>query len=334
LALDTHFLQTFAKIIDMKRSITGIRATGDIHLGNYFAAIKPMVDLQDTYESFIFVADVHALNTVTDPKKIRANILQTVKAYLAAGINPERTVLFQMSRLPHGDLAMMIGAQTGLGFLQRAHAYKDAEAKGESVNFGVFSYPVLMAADILLYQAEIVPVGKDQHQHLEMTREIAEKFNHLYGKTFAMPQTFEHDVPTIPGLDGRKMSKSYGNVIGIFEEPEEIRKKVMKIITDSKRPEEPKDPDTCTVFAIYKLVSSPEATEAMRKRYVEGGISYKEAKEALADALLAYLKPLQEREAALSDEEVIAILEDGAKRAQVIADQTIKLVRERVGVAL
>jgi len=320
----------------MKRLITGIRATGDIHLGNYFAAIKPMVDLQHEYQAFIFVADVHALNTVTDPQKIRANIMQTVKAYLAAGIDPVHTTLFQMSQLPHGDLAFMIGAQTSMGLLERAHAYKDAEAKGESVNFGVFAYPVLMAADILLYQAEVVPVGKDQHQHLEMAREIAERFNHLYGKTFTPPQTYEHEVPTIPGLDGRKMSKSYGNVIGIFEEPEEIRKKVMKIITDSKRPEEPKDPETDTIFAIYRLVSTPEDTEVLRKRYVEGGISYKEAKDMLADNLLAYLKPIQERKAALdaNESEIIRILDDGAKRALIIATETMNLVRQRTGVAL
>ena len=320
----------------MKRLVTGIRATGDIHLGNYFAAIKPAVELQSQYESFIFVADVHSLNTVTDSAKLRGHILQTVKAYLAGGLDPAQTTLFQQSRLPHGNLALMVGAQTSLGLLERAHAYKDAQAKGESVNFGVFSYPVLMAADILMYQAEVVPVGRDQHQHLEMTREIAERFNHLYGKTFTLPQAFIHDVPTIPGLDGRKMSKSYGNVIGIFEEPEDIRKKVMKIITDSKRPEEPKDPDTDTVFSIYKLVSSSEDTESLRKRYVEGGISYKDAKELLAEALVSYLAPIQAKKRELDEDEgkIIRILDEGAERAQVVADQTMKLVRERVGVAL
>jgi tryptophanyl-tRNA synthetase len=319
-----------------KRLITGIQTTGTIHLGNYFAAIKPAIDMQAEYESFLMLADVHALNSVTDPKVLRSNILETAKAWIAAGLDKESTALFQQSQLPHGELALMISAQMGIGFLERAHAYKDAIAKEKSINFGLFSYPVLMAADILMYNAEIVPVGKDQHQHLEMAREVAERFNHLYGKTFLMPQAFEHEVPTIPGLDGRKMSKSYNNVICIFEAPEDIRKKVMKIITDSKLPEEPKDPETCTVFGIYKLVASPEAIEVMRQRYIKGGISYKEAKETLAEALLAYLKPMQERKAALDQDEaqVIRILEEGAARASVVAQTTMQTVRERLGLLL
>lgn len=319
-----------------KRLVTGIKPTGTLHLGNYFAAIKPALALQEEYESYIFVADVHALNALTDSKALQENILQTAKAYLAAGLDPQKATLFQQSQLPHGELAMMVGAQTTLGLLERAHAYKDAVAKGNPINFGLFSYPVLMAADILLYQAELVPVGKDQHQHLEMAREIAERFNHLYGQTFVLPKALEHNVPTILGLDGRKMSKSYNNVIGLFDAPEVITQKVMRIVTDSKRPEEPKDPDTDTLFSLYSLVASAEEVQVMRKRYLEGGISYKEAKEMLAAAIIAYVQPIQENKVTLdaNEDEVRRILKEGAERAQVIAQQTMQTTRERLGLIL
>jgi tryptophanyl-tRNA synthetase len=316
----------------MKRLVTGVKPTGDIHLGNYFAAIKPAVELQQEYESFIFVADIHALNSVTDAQGLRNGTLEVAKAYLAAGLDPERVTLFQQSMLPHGELAMMIGAQTGIGLLERAHAYKDAKAKNSPINFGLFSYPVLMAADILMYQAEIVPVGKDQHQHLEMAREIGERFNHLYGETFTLPQPLMHNVPTIPGLDGRKMSKSYNNVIGLFEEPDALRQKVMKIVTAP----ELKAPEEDTVFGLYKLVAPTEAVAALHTRYTEKTISYKEAKELLAEALITFVQPIQEKKAYFDahEDEVKDILSKGATRAQEVASQTMQTVRERTGLLL
>ena len=317
-----------------QRLVTGIKPTGDIHLGNFFTAIRPVIEMQDQYDCYIFMADLHALNQRTDAEGLRRSIIEIAKAYLAAGLDPQRVALFQQSRLPHAELETMIGAQIGLGLLERAHAYKDAIAKGNSISYGLFSYPVLMAADILLYQAEVVPVGRDQHQHLEMTREIAERFNHLYGKTFVLPKAVETPFETIPGLDGRKMSKSYNNVIGLFDPPDVLEQKIAKIVTDSKRPEEPKDPND-TIGQLYKLVN-PTSAESFLKVYAQGGVSYREAKQLLHAAVVGFLAPIQERKQALDldEDQVLEVLEQGAARARVVADKTVEEVKQKLGLIL
>jgi tryptophanyl-tRNA synthetase len=316
-----------------KRLVTGIRPTGDIHLGNYFAAVKPTIELQESYECYIFVADLHALNQVSDPAKLSSSILEITKAYLAAGLNPEKVCLFQQSALPHPELAWLVGAQVGVGVLERAHAFKDSVANGSDVNFGLFSYPVLMAADILMYQAEVVPVGKDQQQHVEFARDWAQRFNNLYGQTFALPQAIHPaGIDTVPGIDGRKMSKRYDNVIGLFDSPEVLEKKIMRITTDSKLPEEPKDAAD-TIAQLMVLVSNPEDSQAFLTAYTSGGMGYREAKEKLLQAVKVFLAPMQEAKRDLDGREdyVREVLKQGAARAQEVANQTIQEAKRNLG---
>ena len=319
-----------------KRLVTGIRPTGDIHLGNYFAAIQPTVALQDDYECFIFVADLHALNQVSDPAALSRAILEITKAYLAAGLNPEKVHLFQQSALPHPELAWMVGAQVGIGVLERAHAFKDSVPNGSDINFGLFSYPVLMAADILMYQAEVVPVGKDQQQHVEFARDWAERFNNLYGQTFTLPKAIHPSgIETVPGIDGRKMSKRYDNVIGLFDSAEVLEKKIMRITTDSKRPEEPKDSND-VISQLFTLVASEESSRSFIERYTSGGMGYKEAKELLLGAVVEFLRPIQERKASLdqNEQEVRDILHRGAEAARVVAAETVAEARQHLGLVI
>jgi tryptophanyl-tRNA synthetase len=319
-----------------KRLVTGIRPTGDIHLGNYFAAIKPTIDLQNEYDCYIFVADLHALNQRSDADGLNRSILEITKAYLAAGLNPERVHLFQQSALPHPELAWMIGAQVGIGVLERAHAFKDSVANGSDVNFGLFSYPVLMAADILMYQADVVPVGKDQQQHVEFARDWAERFNNLYGQTFTLPKAIHPEgIETVPGLDGRKMSKRYANVVGLFDTAEVLEKKIMKITTDSKLPEEPKDGGD-TIAQLFSLVATPEAAADFLAQYTAGGMGYRQAKEELLAAVLTFLKPIQERKAALDQDEqqVRDVLKRGAEAAREVATETIAKARQHLGLVV
>jgi tryptophanyl-tRNA synthetase len=224
------------------RLLSGIKPTGSIHIGNYFGAMKQFVDLQNEYESFIFIADLHALNQIQDAKELHRLSQEIASAYLAIGLDPNKVTLFRQSEVPeHSELALIFGAISSMGMLERAHAYKDAVAKNKSVNVGLFTYPILMAADILLYKPSVVPVGHDQQQHVEIATDIAERFNHLYGATFTPPKPLIlEENKIVPGLDGRKMSKSYDNVIGLFDEPEVILKKVAKIVTDSSGPTDPK----------------------------------------------------------------------------------------------
>ncbi len=320
----------------MARVVTGIQPTGNIHIGNYIGAIRPAVNLQDSHECFLMIADLHGLNGGLEPEVLHQNILDIAKAYLACGLDPENVTLFRQSEVvEHAELSVMLAPSTSHGLLERAHAYKDAMAKGKPVNAGLFYYPVLMAADILLYKAESVPVGSDQQQHLEMTREIAERFNHTYGETFVLPQALlmGGDEHLLKGLDGRKMSKSYDNVIGIFDSPDEIRKQVAKIVTDSKLPEEPKDPDTDTIFSIYRHVALPAEVEDLAIRYRGGGIGYKEAKDLLAEALITFLVPIREKKQELdaNEDAIHSILTRGAEKARVVASQTVKEVKQKTG---
>jgi tryptophanyl-tRNA synthetase len=318
-----------------KRLLAGVKPTGDIHIGNYFGAIRQMVKSQGDYESFVFIADYHALNQIHNAKELKEGILETAKTYLACGIDPEKTTLFRQSDISEvSELMWILNSVTPMGILQRAHAYKDALAKGKSVVAAVFNYPVLMAADILLYDADVVPVGQDQKQHVEITEDIAQSFNHLYGNIFKIPEPFINaNVAIVKGLDGQKMSKSYGNTIKLFETEASLKKKVMSIVTDSKKPDEPKNPETCNIFAFHKLFSGTMLKE-LEKRYKEGSISYKESKEILSENMKEFLKPIWERKHELDANPALVekTLVIGAERAREVARKKLTAVKQKIGI--
>ncbi len=321
----------------MKRVLTGIQSSGTLHIGNYFGAIKPVVKLQEEAdESIVFIADLHSLTVTPKAEDLRARVRGVALDFLACGLDPEKTVFFRQSDVNDVcELMWILNCLTGLGLLERAHSYKDKVAHGFVPNNGLFSYPVLMAADILLYRSTLVPVGKDQKQHLEITRDIATKFNLAYGEVFPLPEPFTNDsVAVIPGIDGQKMSKSYNNTIPIFFEKEkEIRKRFMSIVTDSKGLDDPKDPETCNIFALYKLFATPEQQAEMAEKYRAGGFGYGHAKQALFETYMDYFAPMRKRR-----EEILAdpgylddVLSKGAARAQKMADETMDLVRKAAG---
>ena len=321
----------------MKKLVTGIKPTGQLHIGNYFGVIKQLLEFQNKYESLVFIADLHALNQVHNASKLKNDILETGKAFLAAGLDPEKITLFRQSDISQvTELCWILNSITPLGLLKRAHAYKDAIAKNKPVNMGLFDYPVLMAADILIYKADIVPIGLDQKQHLEMTQSIAKKFNNIYGKTFNLPEPIiKKDVATVIGTDGRKMSKSYNNTIGLFDSEKETKRKVMSIVTDSKKANEPKDPNKCNIFALHKFFSRNQLN-TIAQRYFNGTISYQESKEILAENINKFLKPMRDRKKELDKKPdyVMEILEEGAKKAQKIAQETLHEIKLKVGLKL
>ncbi|MBR2439357.1 MAG: tryptophan--tRNA ligase [Lentisphaeria bacterium] len=321
----------------MKRILTGIQPSGIPHIGNFFGAIRQVLELQKMGESFVFIADLHSLTTSPKAEDLRERVKRLAVDFLACGLNPETSVFYKQSDVPEVvELMWYLSNVTGVGLLERAHSYKDKIAKGFSPNTGLFTYPVLMAADILLYQAQLVPVGKDQKQHLEITRDVAIRFNQTYGDVFTIPDGYIPDnVAVIPGLDGQKMSKSYNNTIEIFGEEKPLRKKFMSIKTDSKGMEEPKDPDTCNVFQLYKLFATPEQQEEMRARYIAGNYGYGHAKQALFEAYMDYFAPMRKRREELlaNMDYVDAILKKGAERAREEAMKTLTKVRELVGIA-
>lgn len=318
----------------MKKLITGIKPTGDIHLGNYIGTFKRLVDLQKEYASAVFIADFHALNQLQDAKQLSHNTLELAKAFLAMGLDPKKTILFRQSAVPQTtELCWIFNSITPMSLLELSHAYKDAKAKEKSVKVGLFDYPVLMAADILIYNADVVPVGQDQRQHIEITRDIAKFFNNAWGETFTIPkELIEESMAVIPGTDGRKMSKSYGNDIGLFDTEKVTTKKVMSIVTDSKGADEPKDPDTCNVFALHKFFSTHQLKD-LEKRYKAGTISYKESKELLATNINDELHELREEKAELDKhpEKVEKILEEGGEKARELAEKTMQEVRKKIG---
>lgn len=320
----------------MKRILTGIQPSGVPHIGNFFGAIRQVLELQKMGESFVFIADLHSLTTSPKAEDLRERVKRLAVDFLACGLDPETTVFYKQSDVPEVvELMWYLSNVTGVGLLERAHSYKDKIAKGFSPNTGLFTYPVLMAADILLYQAQLVPVGKDQKQHLEITRDVAIRFNQTYGDVFTIPDGYIPDnVAVIPGLDGQKMSKSYNNTIEIFGEEKPLRKKFMSIKTDSKGMEEPKDPDTCNVFQLYKLFATPEQQEEMRARYIAGNYGYGHAKQALFEAYMDYFAPMRKRREELVNnmDYVDAILKRGAERAREEAMKTLTKVRELVGI--
>lgn len=306
--------------------LSGAKPTGIPHIGNYFGALKQFVDLQDEYETYIMIADYHALTSIHDAKLLKELTNELVLTYLGIGIDPEKVVLFRQSDVAgHTDLGWIFDCITTMPYLMRAHAFKDAEAKDHEINVGVFNYPMLMAADILLYDADVVPVGRDQKQHIEYTRDTAQKFNNIFGDTFKLPkEIILEGVETVPGIDGQKMSKSYGNVIPLFGTDEEIKKAVMSIVTDSSG-----DVPT-NVYAIHKLFKTESELASL---YEEKKGKYKDLKEALLADIIAFVSPMRERRAVLASqpELVLEILRKGGEKARARAQAKMKVVRERVG---
>ncbi len=328
-----------------KVSLTGIKPTGVPHIGNYFGAIKPALKLAEDYDARYFIADYHALNQVKDPAELASSIRQVAAAWLAAGLDPEKVVFYRQSSVPETfELSTILMAFTSKGLMNRAHAYKaavqaNAEANEDTdagINMGMYTYPVLMAADILLFDTDVVPVGKDQFQHVEMAQDIAQSLNFNYKKeVLRIPQPVgQPDLATIPGLDGRKMSKSYGNVIPLFSGEKELRKLVMRIVTNSQGVEEPKDPDACRVFSLYKLFATEAEQAELAGRYRAGGMGWGVAKEALFQVMNRELTPIRERyEAVLADPVSLdKTLARGAERAREIASRTLARIRKTVGI--
>ena len=318
--------------------LSGVKPTGTVHIGNYFGAMKQFVDLQDKYETYVFIADYHAMTTVQNKAELMQGIIDVALDYLAIGLDPKKAVLFKQSDIPQvAELSWIFNCLTTMPYLMRAHAYKDAEAKNKEINVGVFDYPLLMAADILIQNADLVPVGQDQKQHVEYARDTAQKFNRIYGETFKIPEPFIlPQVETVPGTDGRKMSKSYDNVIPLFATDEEIKKAVMKIPTDSKGVDEPKNPDESIIFSIHKLLLNDEALKNLKEKYEKGGMGWKVAKEMLIADLIAFIKPMREKREMLAKDmdQVLDILKEGGKRAFMSADKKMKEIREKVGVEI
>lgn len=319
----------------MQRLFTGLQPSGALHVGNYLGALKPAVELSKQYDSMIMVADLHALTTLKDPAELRANIINATRDYLAAGLDPEQSIIFKQSDVPeHTELTWIFNTLVTVPFLMQAHAYKDKVAKGLEANAGLFDYPVLMAADILLYDTDIVPVGQDQRQHVEYAREAAVKFNNAFGETFKEPQErILETVAVVPGTDGKKMSKSYGNTIPLFGTDDEVRKACMSITTDSTPVGQPLNTETDIVFALHKLFSTQQLPD-IERRYKDGSIGYKESKEMLAENILNLVRPMRERRDAITDEEVKLILVKGGERARERASVKMAEVREKIGVAL
>ncbi|MBI2100926.1 MAG: tryptophan--tRNA ligase [Candidatus Vogelbacteria bacterium] len=324
-------------IKQQKILLSGVKPTGRPHIGNYFGALKQFVDLQDDYESFIMIADYHALTSASAAKILKQDILDVAIDYLAIGLDPERAVIFQQSAVPeHTELAWIFNCLTTMPYLARAHAYKDALAKNKEVNAGIFTYPLLMAADILLYDTDVVPVGLDQKQHVEIARDTAEKFNRVFGEIFKLPEALIlEEVKTVIGLDGQKMSKSYHNTIPLFAEERELKQLVMSLVTDSKGEQEPKNPEECNIFSLHRLFSAKDLPE-LKRRYVNGEIGYRESKEILFNNMNVYLAPLREKRRGIAADpaRVVEILRQGGERARARASAKIEKVRELVGVKL
>ncbi len=317
------------------RILSGIQPSGRLHIGNFFGAMRQHLQLQAEHDCFYFIADYHALTSNPTPADIAGHILDVAMDYIALGLDTEKTIFWRQSDVPEvTELTWLLSCITPMGLLQRCTSYKDKVAQGLAPNHGLFAYPVLQAADILIYKSDLVPVGADQKQHIEVTRDIAIRFNNAYGEIFTVPK--EHiieSVAIVPGTDGRKMSKSYDNTIGIFEPEGSIRKKIMRIVTDSTPVEEPKDPDKCNVFALLKLVASPDELTEWENKYRSGGMGYSEAKKRLAELMIDYFKPFRQKRAELENDiaYVKEVLANGAKRARTVAAETLAEALKAVG---
>lgn len=318
------------------RILSGIQPSGKLHVGNYLGAMQPMIANMDRGELFAFIVNYHAMTSVHDREALVRDTMEAAADFLALGLDPERCTFWVQSDIPEvAELAWILSTITPMGLLERCHSYKDKVAKGIAASHGLFAYPVLMAADILMFQANIVPVGKDQKQHIEVARDIAIKFNNTFGETFVLPEPeINVQVATIPGIDGQKMSKSYGNTIGIFLDAKALKKNVMAIVTDSAPVDEAKDPDKCNLYNIFKLFAPPERTAEVRDLYVNGGAAYGYLKLELVDILWEYFRIAREkREELVADQAYLRqVLRDGAEKARAQATETLDLVRDRVGI--
>jgi tryptophanyl-tRNA synthetase len=321
----------------MARVLTGIQSSGRQHLGNILGAILPAIEMSNDpkNEAYLFIADLHSLTTVKDAKQRKDNLIATAAAWLACGLNPNKVVFYAQSHLPEcTELTWYLNCFTPYPMLANAHSFKDKSNNLSDVNAGLFDYPVLMASDILLYDADIVPVGKDQKQHLEITRDLASSFNHQYGDTFVLPESkISESVMTIPGTDGRKMSKSYGNVVDVFLPKKQLKKQVMGIQTDSTPLEDPKDPNTCNVFALYKLLATDEQSKQLAEKYRGGNFGYGHAKKALLELILEEFGSAREKfdHYIENPEEVFSALKMGAEKARPVAQATLNRVRNKLG---
>ena len=319
----------------MKRILSGIKPTGKPHIGNYFGMMRPAIEWQDQGEAFYFIADYHALTSVFDPAKLREYVRGVALDFLACGLDPAKAVLFRQSDVPaHTELAWILSCQTPMPMLENCHAYKDHLAKEKTPSHGLFAYPVLMAADILIYESDIVPVGRDQKQHVEVTRDLAAKMNALYGPIFKVPEaSILPALATIPGLDGQKMSKSYDNTIELFLDEKSLRKKIMGIVTDSTAVEAVKDPTNSAIVALYRLFAPPAEVEKMEADFRAGGVGYGEFKKRLFGTIWEYFAPMRTRREELAAEAgyVDGVLADGAARATATAELVMTRVRRAVG---
>ncbi len=319
------------------RVLSGIQPTGKIHWGNYFGAIRQFINLQSTPDqAYYFVANLHALTTVRDKQRLQNQTLDVVLDFLALGLDPNKSTLFVQSDVPEvSELCWLLMTVTPMGLLERCHAYKEKKANGLTSDAGLFGYPVLMAADILIYDSNMVPVGEDQLQHIEVARDLAERFNHLFGETFILPKGYVLDSSAkVPGTDGQKMSKSYNNTIQVFEEPKQLHKQIMRIQTDSRPMEEPKNPDDCPLFQLYQLFGDEKGIADLREIYSKGGFGYGMVKSLVADAAEAVFGPARERRAewASKPDQVKQILGDGAASARKKAAEVLQRAQENCGV--
>jgi len=327
-----------------KISCTGIKPTGTPHIGNYFGAIKPALELVEEYDARYFIADYHALNSIKNPQELIDSTHEVAAAWLACGLDPDRSLIYRQSSVQATfELSTLLMAFTPKGLMNRAHAYKSVVANNrennrdddDGANMGLFTYPILMAADILQFDSDVVPVGKDQAQHLEMTVDIAQNVNRNYGKELLrIPEALiRSEVATVPGLDGRKMSKSYNNYIPMFIETKKLRKMIMKIVTNSQTVEEPKDPDTCNVFTLFKLFATKTEIEDLRQRYLAGGMGWGNAKQALYEAVERTLKPIRDRYSEIIEDKsyIDKVLNDGSLKASEIVSGKMDFLRREIG---
>lgn len=316
------------------RVLSGIQPSGSLHLGNYFGMMKRMVEYQKNHELFCFVVNFHALTSVFDAAKLRQQTCEAVGDFLALGLDPDKSIFWVQSDVPEvTELTWLLGNVTGMGLLERSHSYKDKLAKGIPPSNGLFTYPVLMAADILGYGANLVPVGKDQKQHLEITRDIAARFNNTYGETFIIPEAdIEDDLATIPGLDGQKMSKSYGNTIEIFINEASLRQKIMTLKTDSTPVNEPKPIEGNILFSLYSLFLDEKGKEELKDRFLTPGLRYGDVKKELLGVIWEYFTPYREKRAQISKDDVTDIMKKGAEKARAVITKYLDLARHNVGV--